>query len=109
MVLKNRVAMFLAEFLGAATLTAAVYTIAARTSFPLFTGIAAAATVALFTVAVGSASGAHLNPAITFGMWSVRKVSTVRAVVMIVAQMLGGLAASVASQVFLGTRTNKRW
>lgn len=99
---RNKIAMVVAEFLGAATLTSVVYTIVARTSFPLFSALAAGGTVALFTMVVGAVSGAHLNPAITFGMWSIRKISTVRAIVYIVAQMAGGLAAWSLLKYFLG-------
>jgi aquaporin Z len=99
---KSKVAALVAEFLGAGTLTAAVYTIAARTSFPLFSGLAAGATVALFTMIMGAVSGAQLNPAITFGMWTLRKIQTSRAVAYIFAQMIGGVAMWKLLQYFLG-------
>lgn len=99
---RNRIAIVVAEFLGAATLVAAVYTIMARTSFPLFSALAAGGVVALFTLVVGRASGAHLNPAITFGLWSVRRVQTTKAIVLIAAQMLGGVAAWALLKYFMG-------
>lgn len=99
---RKNIAMVVAEFLGAATLVAAVYTIMARTSFPLFSAMAAGGVVALFTLGVGRVSGAHLNPAITFGLWSVRRVQTVRALVMIAAQFAGGAAAWALLKYFLG-------
>ncbi|MCW1907759.1 MAG: aquaporin [Candidatus Saccharibacteria bacterium] len=99
---RKNIAMVVAEFLGAATLVAAVYTIMARTSFPLFSAMAAGGVVALFTLGVGRASGAHLNPAITFGLWSVRRVQTARALVMIAAQFAGGAAAWALLKYFLG-------
>ena len=99
---KNKVAMVVAEFMGVATLAMAVYTIMARTSFPLFSGMAAGVVVALFTLAVGAVSGAHINPAITFGLWSIRKISTAKAIIYIAAQALGGLAAWALLKYFLG-------
>ncbi len=99
---RNKIAMVLAEFLGTATLTAVVYTIVGRTSFPLFAALAAGGTVAVFTLTVGAFSGAHLNPAITLGLWTIRKVSTKHAVVNIAAQFLGGLAAWSLLKYFLG-------
>ncbi len=42
---------------------------------------------------VGALSGAHLNPAITIGAWVTRKISGLRALGYIVAQILGALAA----------------
>lgn len=99
---RNKIAMLVAEFLGAGTLVAAVYTIMARTSFPLFSALAAGGVVALFTLTVGRVSGAHLNPAITFGLWTIRRVQTTRAIALIAAQMLGGLAAWALLKYFMG-------
>jgi aquaporin Z len=99
---RSKIAAFVAEFLGTGTLTLVVYTIVARTSFPLFSAIAAGTVVAMFTVAMENVSGANLNPAITFGLWTIRKLSTVRAIVYIIAQALGGLAAWSLLKYFLG-------
>ncbi len=99
---RNKIAQLVAEFLGAATLSLAVYTIMARTSFPLFSAMAAGIVVALFTLIMGAVSGAHLNPAITLGLWTVRKIQTTKAVVYIAAQMLGGVAAWYLLKYFLG-------
>lgn len=99
---RKQLAMLLAEFIGTATLALVVYTIVGRTSFPLFAALAAGGTVALFTVTVGAFSGAHLNPAITFGLWSVRRISTFKAVANITFQFLGGLAAYALIKYFLG-------
>ena len=99
---RQKLAMVVAEFLGAGILTMSVYTIIARTSFPLFSGMAAGLTIAVLTMAVGVVSGAHFNPAITFGLWTIRKVPTARAIVYIAAQMLGGVAAWGLLKYFLG-------
>lgn len=99
---RKQLAMLLAEFIGTATLALVVYTIVGRTSFPLFAALAAGGTVALFTVTVGAFSGAHLNPAITFGLWSVRRISTSKAIANITFQFLGGLAAYALIKYFLG-------
>ena len=52
---RQKLAMIVAEFLGAGILTMSVYTIIARTSFPLFSGMAAGLTIAVLTMAVGVA------------------------------------------------------
>jgi glycerol uptake facilitator-like aquaporin len=49
--------------------------------------------LALATFAFVNKSGAHFNPAITIGLWTVRKVSSLRAVLYIVTQMFGAWAA----------------
>lgn len=90
---RQKVAMLVAEFLGAATLTSAVYAMAVRTSFPYFAAGAAGMTVGLMVLVVGATSGAHLNPAVTVGLWTLRKIQTMQALVYIAAQMLGGVAA----------------
>jgi glycerol uptake facilitator-like aquaporin len=90
---RQKIAMLVAEFLGTATLTAAVYAMAVRTSFPFFSAAAAAVTIGLMVILVGKASGAHINPAVTLGLWTMRKIDTAKAVVYIAAQLLGAVAA----------------
>lgn len=99
---RKKIAIIVAEFLGTATLAVAIYSMVARTSFPLFSGLAAGGTLALMTLAIGSVSGAHINPAVTLGLWTLKKISTLRAIVYITAQMLGGLAAWGLLKYFLG-------
>lgn len=99
---REKIAALVAEFLGTATLVVAVYSMAARTSFPLFAGLAAGLTVGLMTLVVGAFSGAQLNPAVTLGLWSARKNKTLTSIVYIAAQMLGGLAAWALLKYFLG-------
>jgi len=43
---------------------------------------------------LGDISGAHLNPAVTIGFWAARRFKTIDVVPYIVAQFIGGLAAS---------------
>ncbi|HLB66847.1 MAG TPA: aquaporin [Candidatus Saccharimonadales bacterium] len=102
MINQKQVDLVLAEFFGTATLALVVYTILARTGFPFFTGVVAGATVGIMVYVLAKFSDAHLNPAVTVGLWSLRKVSTVQAVVHIGAQLLGGLAAWGILEYFLG-------
>lgn len=82
---------YLAEFFGAMCLTLAVSFSIASGAFP--PPVAAGLTLGLFVYTVGGISGAHLNPAVTLAMWSVKKMKFDEAVVYIVAQLLGGVAA----------------
>lgn len=50
---------------------------------------------------VGGMSGAHLNPALSIGAWATRKISGLRALVYIVAQLLGGALALVVLNAFV--------
>ncbi len=63
-------------------------------------------TVALFALAavvfaVGLASGAHVNPAISIGAWIARKISGMRALFYVLAQLLGAMLALVVLNAFV--------
>lgn len=91
---KRKVAMLLAEFLGTGALTLLVLSIQRSTiGVPFFVAIGAGLTVVLMSFAVGGVSGGHFNPAITIGLWTVRKVSAATVVMFIAAQLLGAWAA----------------
>ena len=90
---KQKVTIAIAEAFGVMILVTAVYAMVARTSFPLFAAIAAGLTVGGLVLTIGPKTGAHVNPAITLGLWSIKKISTARAVMYVVAQVLGGVAA----------------
>src|SRR5690606_27914730 len=90
---KNKVAMLVAEFVGTFALTSAVFAVAGRSSIPFFGAAAAGVTLAIMVLVIGKISGSHINPAVTLGLWSIRKFPTTQAIVYVAAQMLGGLAA----------------
>lgn len=90
---QKKIAMIVAEFIGGALLSLALYTILARTSFPIFTATAVGVTAAMLVMMFGSVSGGHGNPAVTLALWTRSRISTVHAIINIAAQMLGGLAA----------------
>ena len=91
---RARIAMVLAEFLGTGVLTLMFLSVKnSQIGVSFFVALAAGLTVALMMLAVGRNSGAHLNPALTLGLWSARKVATVPAVVAVGAQLLGAWAA----------------
>lgn len=111
---KQKTAMIVAEFMGTFILGSAVLG-AVMSGFAPTTLVAATAgfTLALMVLAIGPTSGAHINPAITIGLWSVRKIETAQAIVYVAAQFLGAFAAwrfveyvkgtplsSIASQTF---------
>lgn len=90
---QKKLAAVMAEFLGTGLLTLALYTIVARTTFPLFTGAAVGITIALLVMIFGRVSGGHFNPAVTLAHWTRSNVSTIHAIVNIAAQFLGAVAA----------------
>ncbi|MFZ2494787.1 MAG: aquaporin [Candidatus Saccharimonadales bacterium] len=66
---------------------------------PFLIGIALIGLVAAFF----SISGAHLNPAITFGLWTMRKVSATKMLFYLMAQFVGAILAVFAVSAFAGT------
>lgn len=91
---RHKIATLVAEFLGTGILTLLVLSVkTSNLGVPFFVALAAGLTVALMTFVFGGVSGAHFNPALTIGLWTVRKISTVKAVLYIVVQLLGAWAA----------------
>ena len=69
---------------------------------PWYVSIAVATTLAGLVLMIGGISGAHVNPAITVGLWSLRKIQTSAALVYIAAQMLGGILAVTFVEYVVG-------
>jgi glycerol uptake facilitator-like aquaporin len=96
---REKVAMLVAEFLGASVLSTVTLSMLGRTSFPFFVAVAAGAALA----AMGYLFGAQSNPAVTIGLWTMRKVQTTVAIAVIAAQMLGGVAAWQLNEYLLNS------
>lgn len=45
--------------------------------------------------ALGGASGAHFNPAVTFALWSIKKISAPNALAYVVMQLIGGVLGAL--------------
>ncbi|MBA3757665.1 aquaporin [Candidatus Saccharibacteria bacterium] len=88
-----RLASTLAEFLGTAALVLIALVLSEITPVSYFVATSLAITLAAIVFIFGPISGAHFNPAITFGMWTARRIGTLRATAYVAAQMLGGLGA----------------
>jgi aquaporin Z len=91
---KNKLAMLVGEFLGTAALTLIVLAIShSQLSLGYFIATAAGLMVALMTLALAGISGAIFNPAMTVGLWTVRKLRTLQAIAYLIVQLAGGAAA----------------
>jgi glycerol uptake facilitator-like aquaporin len=55
----------------------------------------------LFVLSVGQISGAHINPAVTLGLYSLKKIDTASMISYIVAQFSGAMLAMVTMSMFL--------
>ena len=88
------IASVAAEFVGTFLLAAAVI---AGQGQPLVVLFALTAIV----LVIGATSGAHVNPLITVGAWATRRISSVKAVGYILAQILGSMLAFVAIKSFI--------
>ena len=57
--------------------------------------LAHAFVLAVLVYALGGTSGAHFNPAVTFALWSIKKISTPNAVVYVICQCIGGILGAL--------------
>lgn len=96
---RKKIAAVVAEFLGTATLAFVVLNVSRSTiGIPYFVALAGGLAVALMGLSV--ATDVHLNPALTLGLWTARRVKTAQAVVYIAAQLAGGAAAYALYKYF---------
>lgn len=105
MTVRTKVAMLAAEFLGTGILATAVINVArSQIGIGYFVAIGVAAAYAVLIMIFGATSGAHFNPAVTIGMWTLRKIQTIQALAYLAAQMLGGLAAWRLAEYMVGDK-----
>lgn len=93
MVNRLKIAPLAAEFLGTTILVMLSLVLIETTAVSYFIATSVAIGLIVVYMIFGGISGGHFNPAITFGMWTARRVTTLRAISYIAVQMLGGLAA----------------
>lgn len=86
-----------AEVVGTFVLVAVALTATAVLA-PLYVGL----TLVVLAIVIGGISGSHVNPAVTFGLWTARKFPGFALPFYWLAQFLGGLAAVVAMAALTG-------
>lgn len=87
----NLINIVLAEAIGTFVLTLVAVLASSYFMLPLYVGL----TLVVMVLAIGAISGAHINPAVTFGLWSMRKLKTILVPFYWAAQFLGAMAAVV--------------
>jgi len=91
---------YLAEYFGTLTLTLVVI-LSLAGIFPIATPVLAAITLGLFVYSVGHISGTHINPAVTIGLWTIKKIDASDALSYIMVQVFGAITALIIS-MFMG-------
>lgn len=90
---KNKLAMLVSEFLGTGVLTLTVLAMThSQLNLPFFVATSAGLALMLMVAALAGISGALFNPALTIGLWTVRKLKTLQALSYILAQFAGAAA-----------------
>ena len=101
---RSKIATLLGEFLGTAALTLVVLSVSRSSiGLPYFVALAVGVVIpVLVFVFSNSQTGAHLNPAITLGLWTIRKIKSLDAVMYIALQLLGAYLAYLLFTYFVG-------
>lgn len=83
---------YIAEFIGTFTL-AFVVGASLLGTFAVVTPVLAALVLGTFVYTIGVISGSHINPAVTIGLWSIKKIESKEALYYVVSQFLGAYFA----------------
>lgn len=96
---ENTANIVLAEAIGTFVL-ALVAVMTASDIVPLYIGL----TFAALVMTIGAVSGAHVNPALSFGLWTARKIKGMMLPFYWGAQLLGAMAAVVVMSLISGSQ-----
>jgi glycerol uptake facilitator-like aquaporin len=96
---------YIAELFGTFILSLVV-TLSLAGKFPVPTPILAGFVLGTFVYTIGFISGAQINPAVTIGLWTIKKITTKDAVAYIISQFAGALLALFVAIVIVGIRTH---
>lgn len=91
---RQKLAPLIAELIGTFVLTYVVLAVTkSQIGLPYFVSIIVGVTLALMVLVIGGTSGSHINPAVTVGLWSVKKIGSYKAIFYIVSQLIGAVLA----------------
>lgn len=100
---KQHVAALGAEFFGTAILALTILSVVnSQLGVGFFIALAAGIVLMMLVAAFGGVSGAHFNPAVTVGLFTIRKTSAARAVTYILVQLLGAYVAFALFNYYRG-------
>ncbi len=105
---RQKIATYLAEFIGAGVLTLIILSvkISSLGGLAFFVACATGLAFIAMSLVLTQNSGAHFNPALTIAAWTVKKISTLNAVFYIAFQLLGAFAAYSLYIYFIGQKLN---
>lgn len=95
----NVVNLVLAELIGTFILVL-VALLTFKETLPLYVGL----TLVVLVLTIGAVSGSHVNPAVTFGLWTARKLKSILVPFYWGAQFLGAMAAVVVMNMVAGSQ-----
>ena len=97
----NIVNIVFAELIGTFVLTL-VALLAFKETSALYVGL----TATVLVMAIGAISGAHINPAVTFGLWAMRRLKSILLPFYWGAQFLGAMLAVIVMNLLTGGLTS---
>lgn len=104
---KEKLQLLLAEFLGTALLCVVVLRVShvfGLGTAAWYTSLSAGLALALIVALFGRFSGAHVNPAITIGLWTLKKIDAATAIVFVSTQMLAGASTLLLYDYLTGQK-----
>jgi glycerol uptake facilitator-like aquaporin len=105
MLTKRTIISGLAELIGTFALALVILSVSKSSlGVPFFIAVAGGLAVAGMSLLLGGTSGAQLNPAITLGLYSAKRLDAFKALVFVIAQLVGGLMAYYVFAYFSGQR-----
>lgn len=99
--------MILAEFLGTALLSLVVLRVShvfGLGTAAWYTSLTAGVTLGVVVALFGRFSGAHVNPAVTVGLWTLKKIDAATAIVLVSTQMFAGTVSLLIYSFLTGER-----
>lgn len=94
--MKKYIAEFIGTFALSFTILLAVSTANSIIAVPVIAGLI----LTIFVYTIGSISGSHINPAVTLGLLSIKRISIREALYYIVSQIMGAIIAIIIAKMF---------
>lgn len=92
---------YVAEMIGTGILTYMVL-VSLDSPFSAYTPVIAGVTLCVLVYTLGHVSGTHINPAVTAGLWAMKKIGSADAMNYVIFQALGAVLASAVFKISFG-------